>query len=135
MAEATTSAASGTAVTPAPSLLESIWHSIITPGVGPGLLASINAALLTLVATLAVAMLADFSIHYVVLLVLGLGLLGSVNWCVAASSWKECNVVLLVDHAAAGVQYVMPAPIHKQLAQGMHAASMHTLLTITTACN
>jgi hypothetical protein len=74
---------SESAVAPAPTLLEAIWQSIVTPGVGKGLAASINASLLTLIATL-LGLLATsgYSIHYVVLLVLSTGLLLSVNWYV-----------------------------------------------------
>ena len=42
-----------TATAPAPTLLDSIWDSIATPGVGPGLAATLNGSLCALLLCLA----------------------------------------------------------------------------------
>jgi hypothetical protein len=77
----TMEATAETAIVPAPTLMEAIWNSIITPGVAPGLVSSINGTLLLLIATLlGMLLLGDFSVHYVVMLFLSTGLLLSVNW-------------------------------------------------------
>jgi hypothetical protein len=87
-----------TAVAPSPTLLDSIWDSIVTPGAGPGLIASINGSLLLLMGVLAyLALTGEWpSEHLIVMLLLATGLLLSVNWCVTGRGhrWKRWKRML-----------------------------------------
>lgn len=77
-------AAHGAAIQPPPTLLDSVLSSVLTPGAGPGLVTSINAALLALVATLAgLVYTGDADVHTAVLAGLALCLMASVNVFVA----------------------------------------------------
>jgi hypothetical protein len=63
------------------TLLDTVWESIITPGAGPGLIATINGSLIALILITMIMMLLGLAdIHLFVLLFLSLGLLASVNW-------------------------------------------------------
>jgi hypothetical protein len=76
-------ASAETAIAPEPTLLDSIWQSIITPGAGPGLVATINGSLLLLILiVLVLSVLGWFDMHLMVLMFLSIGLLLSLNWCV-----------------------------------------------------
>lgn len=82
-----TSATSSVAVRPppAPTMLDSILESIITPGAGSGLVLSVNVSLVVLLAVLlyfALSGLADA--HIMTLAVLAVGLLGAFNWFIIA---------------------------------------------------
>ena len=69
------------AVAPPRTLLDDVLASVLTPGVGPGLVATINGALLVLVAVLLGLLGAGAAdVHTAVLLTLALGLLGAVNF-------------------------------------------------------
>lgn len=74
-------ASEGTAVQPERTFFDVIWDSIITPGAGPGLIATINGSLLVLMGTVVwYTMAKEFNIHLMVILFLALGLLLSLNW-------------------------------------------------------
>ena len=81
---ASTKAASGSALTPPPTLLDSVLQSILTPGAGPGLVATINGALVALLVTLVgLAATGNADVHIVVMGCLALGLLASINLLVS----------------------------------------------------
>ena len=68
----------------APTLLDAVWESIVTPGAGPGLVAAVNISLATLLAALAYLWLGGLgSGHLAVLAALALGLAASFNWFIA----------------------------------------------------
>lgn len=70
-----------------PTLLDLIWESIITPGAGPGLIASTNASLLILFCTLIYLTVSGlYSIHLLILMVLCIGLLLSFNWFISMTN-------------------------------------------------
>ena len=78
---------------PAPTLIDSIWLSVVTPGAGPGLVLAVNGALCALLLALlyfAAAGLGDA--HVAALAAVALGLLASFNWFVAvAAAAKEAD--------------------------------------------
>ena len=74
----------GSDVTPPSTLLDSIFQSIVTPGAGPGLVATINVSLVALLATLAALVYTgDADVHTAVMGGLALGLLGSLNYLIS----------------------------------------------------
>lgn len=82
---ASVAAAEGLPPPAAPTFLDSILESIITPGAGSGLVLSVNISLITLLAVLlyfAVSGLADA--HIATLAVLAVGLLCAFNWFIVA---------------------------------------------------
>jgi hypothetical protein len=75
----------GLAVTPPKTFLDSVIDSIITPGASSGLVATINGALLLLLATLAAwAVAYGADVHTAVLAFFSVGLLGSLNYYISA---------------------------------------------------
>jgi hypothetical protein len=76
----------------APTLIDSIWLSIVTPGAGPGLVLAVNAALGALL--LALAYFAATGLgdaHVAALAALAVGLLASFNWFVAVAEAAEAK--------------------------------------------
>jgi ER protein Pkr1 len=78
------------------TLLDSILSSILTPGASAGLISSINAILLLLIATLVTFSLMGvtpsgkyFDIHMILLMVFALGLLVSLNYFIYLSKKTE----------------------------------------------
>jgi hypothetical protein len=70
---------------PAPTLLDSVWLSIVTPGAGSGLILAVNASLALLLAVLGYFVFAGLAdAHIFTLAALALGLLGAFNWFIAA---------------------------------------------------
>lgn len=70
-----------TATAPDATFLDSVLQSIITPGAGPGLIATINGSLILLILIVAVlSILGWFDLHLVILAALSVGLLLSINW-------------------------------------------------------
>ena len=68
---------------PPPTFLDAVWDSIITPGASPGLVATINGALLVLlVVCFYFGASGVVPTHLAVLAALAAGLLVSFNWCV-----------------------------------------------------
>jgi hypothetical protein len=76
------SSPAGAALVPPPkTVLDDILQSILTPGAGPGLVATINGSLLVLIVVLLCMLLFGFGEwHAVVLLFLATGLLASFNY-------------------------------------------------------
>lgn len=73
----------GTAITPSRTVMDDVIDSIMTPGAGPGLVATINGALLLLVGILVFMIVKGTAdIHTGVMLFLAMGLLASVNFFV-----------------------------------------------------
>ena len=74
------------------TLLDSVLGSIVTPGAGPGLVATINGVLvILLLALLAFAWNGAADVHTAVIAFLALGLLGSVNYFILAVRAHEAN--------------------------------------------
>jgi len=77
-------APSAPALDASPTLLDSVWASIATPGAGPGLVAAVNGAIAALLAALAYLYVGGFgSAHVAVLAALAVGLAASFNWFIA----------------------------------------------------
>ena len=77
-----------TSTAPAPTVLDMVWDSIVTPGAGPGLIAVTNAAILALILFIGIfSLLGYYSIHLLVLFLMSLGLLLSFNWYVRECLW------------------------------------------------
>ena len=81
----------GSALEPAPTLLDSVLQSVLTPPGAPGLVAAINVSLVALLATLggmAVVGMAD--VHSLVMGALAVGLLASVNYFIGVvRPWRR----------------------------------------------
>ena len=78
---------------PAPTLIDSIIQSVLTPGAGPGLIATINGSLLVLVLVLLAMIVCGIGeLHAAVLLCLALGLLGSFNYFISQVREAEGTV-------------------------------------------
>ena len=69
----------------APTLLDSIFASLLTPGAGPGLIATINGAIIALLCTLGgLAITGNADIHVAVMGFLALGLFASLQYFLGA---------------------------------------------------
>lgn len=91
---------SAPAASPSPTLLDAIWESIVTPGAGPGLIATINGALLVLLAVCAYfAASGVVPTHLAVLAALAVGLLVSFNWFLSLVAANDAR-----NAAAAGAE-------------------------------
>ena len=62
------------------NFLEDLWSSIFTPGPTPTLLVATNITFGTLLILLLCLLAATWSIHFLILSVLSLGLWGAINW-------------------------------------------------------
>lgn len=81
---------------PNPTLVDQIWDSIVTPGVGPGIIAFVNASLLVLIAVVLYCAYNGYETeHMMVLLVLSVVMLAVFNWYVHICS-IECIFELLM---------------------------------------
>jgi hypothetical protein len=77
-------------IEPTRTVLDDVWDSIATPGAGPGLIASINAALFALVVVAVGHWLwAGFNVHIAVLATLAVCLGGALNWYVGMVRAEE----------------------------------------------
>lgn len=62
------------------SFIEELWNSIFTPGTTPTLLLATNASFAALQLVLLALLLATYSIHFLILSVLCMGLWAAINW-------------------------------------------------------
>lgn len=62
------------------SFLEELWNSIFTPGTTPTLLIATNASFAALQLVLLALLLATYSVHFLILSVLCMGLWVAINW-------------------------------------------------------
>ena len=84
-------------VQPQRSLLDDIFQSVITPGAGPGLIATINGSLLVLVLVLLGMIICGIGeIHAVVLLAFAIGLLLSFNYFIGEVRKAETAIAAAV---------------------------------------
>lgn len=83
--------------TTAPTALEQVWDSIVTPGAGPGLLWTINIAGVSLILfALYCCSTYVYTIHLPVLAALCLCLLAGVNW-LAALGGSDASTTAVED--------------------------------------
>lgn len=117
-------AAVGSELVPPGTLLDSVLQSIVTPGAGPGLVATINVSLLALLVTLALLVVTgDADVHTAIMGVLALGLLGSLNYLVGVLHQVEHGAADAKTAAAAVAGAVRPlGPLVETAAQAANAA-------------
>ena len=102
---------------PTPTLIDSIIQSVLTPGAGPGLVATINGSLLVLVLVLLAMIVCGIGEwHAAVLLCLAFGLLGSFNYFISQVREAEGTAGPLQSASGAGLPGSVPALAEPQAA-------------------